>query len=415
MDQKIDKKKNPSKKIALIALPLLLLGFALWSAFDANQKVRIKKERLRIKTVTKGQFEDMALFNAQVHPLNTLQINSIESGSVKKIYAQNGDIVTEGQLLLELYNPNAELGYLTQETAIIEQINNLRNTRIAIKNQQMLLDRDLIEMTYNYNNAERQYSMDTTLYRKGVISKNDYVKSQETYSFQSKQQQNIKVHVKKEQQDRANQLHLINASITKMEESLEQLRQNKENFIVKAPASGLLSSFNPILGKSYNKSELIGKLDMQDGYKLVLAADEYYFNDVAKGQEAHLEMNDSLYPLFIKNIVAEVVNGKFQVELNFKEKAPKSINQGMTVPVKLYLSKEEKSALLLPKGTFYTSSGGQFVFVLTSDSKAVKRSITIGKVNAHFYEVLDGLQEGDRVITSSYNDYKDKDILYLED
>ncbi|MEX0275774.1 MAG: efflux RND transporter periplasmic adaptor subunit [Flavobacteriaceae bacterium] len=323
-------------------------------------------------------------------------------------------MVQKGDLLLELYNPNTELGYLTQETAIIEQINNLRNTRISIKNQQMTLDRDLIKMTYDYNNAARQYRMDTTLYGKGVISKNDYLKSQETYDFQTKQQLNTKKYVEKEQYDRKIQLNLINTSIVKMEESLEQLRANKENFIVRAPESGLLSSYNPILGKSYEKGELIGKLDMLDGYKVLVRADEYYFNLLEKDQEGLVELEEGTYTLTVKNIVAEVVGGKFDVELVFNEGAPKTIKQGMTLPIKVYLSNKKAKALLLPKGAFYQSSGGQFVFVLKDGNTAEKRKVSIGRANAYYYEILSGISEGDRIITSSYEGFKEKDIINLK-
>ena len=353
----------------------------------------------------------MALFNSRVAPLNTIQINTIESGTVKKIYTENGKMIEEGAILLELYNPNTELNYLTQETAIIEQINNLRNTRIAIKNQQMNLDRDLIKISYDYNNAARQYRVDTTLFRKGVIAKNDYLKSEETYKFQTKQQENTKKYVKKEQADRANQLHLINASILRMNQSLEQLRTNKENFIIKAPEAGLLSSYNPILGESFAKGQLIGKIDMLDGYKMVAQADEYYFNSLSEGQEGILEHQGKSHTLVVKRIIAEVINGKFDIELVFKEETPKTIRRGMNLPIKIYQSNKKQKALLLPKGAFYQSSGGQYVFILTNDNKAEKRSVSIGKNNPYYYEIISGLKENDRVITSSYSDYKEKDVL----
>lgn len=413
MDRIIKKKRNPIKKVLLIALPSLLITLVIWSAIAAGKKVTIEKERVTIKEVQLEFFEDMALFNGQVQPLNTQQINTIESGSVRKIHAQNGEQVHEGDLLLELYNPNAELAYLTQETAIIEQINNLRNTRISIKNQQMTLDRDLIEMSYNYNNAERQYNLDTSLYRKGVISKNDYLKSKETFDFQTKQQKNTRIYAEKEQIDRATQLRMINASIDKMEQSLEQLRENKENFIVRAPSTGLLSSFNPLIGKTYDKGQLIGKLDMQDGYKLLVRADEFYFNQLKKGRKATLEYEGEVHQLIVNNVVAEIVNGKFDVELVFKAGIPEKIRQGMTLPIKIFLSNKKEKSLLVPKGSFYQSSGGQYIFVLTDDHTAKKRKITIGKVNAHYYQVLEGLSEGDRVITSSYDDFKQKNILEL--
>ncbi|PCE62795.1 efflux RND transporter periplasmic adaptor subunit [Sediminicola luteus] len=415
MDKIVERKKSPYKKPLLFGgIGAVVLALIVMAAGQKNS-LNIKKDRVTIKSVSYDTFEDMALFNALVEPLNTIQINTLESGTVKRIHTENGKRVEKGEVLLELYNPNTELNYLTQETAIIEQINNLRNTRIAIKNQQMVLDRDLIKMSYEYNNAERQFRMDTTLYRKGVISKNDYLKSKETFDFQTKQQSNTKAHVKKEQQDRDTQLRLINTSIARMEQSLEQLRANKENFIIKAPEAGLLSSYSPVLGESYGKGQLIGKIDMLNGYKLVAQADEFYFNALAEGQEALLEHEGALHKLKVNRVIAEVINGKFEVELVFDGEIPKSIRRGMNLPIKIYQSSNNKKALLLPQGGFYQSSGGQYVFVLTDEGTAEKRAISLGKKNPYYYEVLEGLQEGDRVITSTYADFKEKETINLNE
>ncbi|MCV6629011.1 MAG: HlyD family efflux transporter periplasmic adaptor subunit [Flavobacteriaceae bacterium] len=411
MDKKIEKKKGlPWKKIVYGLVAICLLGLVAMVA-TSKSSFRVEKNRVTIKSVRFDKFEDMALFNGQVQPLKTIQINAVESGTIKKIHTENGKIVEEGDVLLELYNPNTELNYLTRETAMIEQINNLRNTRIAIKNQQMNLDRDMIKLSYEYNNAERQYRLDTTLYRKGVIAKNDFLKSEETFKFQTAQSNSTKENVKREQADRKRQLQLINASIQRMQQSLEHLRSNKENFIIKAPASGLLSSYKPVLGESVQTGSLLGKIDMLDGYKIVAKADEYYYNTLQEGQEAIVEFNGKSSRMIVQRIIAEVINGKFDVELVFEKEAPKGIRRGMNVAVKIYQSNQQKKALMLPKGGFYSSFGGRYVFVLTASNKAEKRSIIIGRSNPYYYEVIEGLKEGDKIITSSYDNYKDKEII----
>jgi HlyD family secretion protein len=234
------------------------------------------------------------------------------------------------------------------------------------------------------------------------------------YRFQKERSGVIKKSVSEEKKSRDVQLSRIDISIGNMQKSLELLRKNKENFVVKAPVDGLLSSFNPLLGESYTQDQPIGKIDVLDGYKLVAKVDEYYISKLNEGIQGRVSVNGSNFDIQLSKVLSEVVNGQFQVELLFKkESLPKSIKRGMSLKTKVFLSNDTK-ALLISKGQFYQSTNGAWVFVVNTDSKAVKRKIVIGRENPFYYEILDGLEEGDKVITSSYDDFKKVDEIHIQ-
>jgi len=413
MDKQIQPKNKTTRKMLIWGIPIVLLASIVFMNLTRKKQVNIKKDTLSIREVIRGDFEDVILFNSRVEPKTTVLLNVIQGGSVSEIFVESGQMVKKGTPLLKVYNPNAELNYLTQETAMIEQINNLRNLRVSIKNQQLGLDQQLLSINNDYRNAKRQYDLDKKLYGKGIIAKNDYQKSEQEYSFQKERNNVIKKRVSEEKMSRDVQLSRINLSLSNMQKSIELLRENKENFTVKAPVDGLLSSFNPILGENYNQGQPIGKMDVLDGFKLVANVDEYYISKLKKGIKGSVAVNGENYEIKISKIYPEVVNGQFTVELLFtKENISENIKRGMSLKSKVFLSGKTK-ALLISKGMFYQSTNGNWVFVLNSDNKAVKRNIKIGRANPFYYEVLEGLQEGDKVITSSYDDYKDVEEINI--
>lgn len=414
MDKQIKTKNKKTKKMLLWGVPTLILVSIILMNLTRKKQVNLKRDTISIREVFKGDFEDVVLFNSTVEPKTSVLVNVIQGGSVSEIFVESGQMIKKGTPLLKVYNPNAELNYLTQETAIVEQINNLRNIRVNIKNQQLSLDQQLLSIDNDFRNAKRQYKLDSTLYGKEVIAKNDYQKTSQEYTFQKERSGVIKKSVSEEKKSRDVQLSRIDISITNMQKSLELLRKNKENFVVKAPVDGLLSSFNPILGESYNQGQPIGKIDVLDGYKLVADVDEYYISKLKEGISGKVAVNTENYDIVLSKVLSEVVNGQFQVELLFKKDSlPRNITRGMSLKTKVFLSNDSK-ALLISKGQFYQSTNGAWVFVLNSDNKAVKRKIKIGRENPFYYEVLEGLQEGDRIITSSYDDYKKVEEINIE-
>ncbi|MEE9407845.1 MAG: RND transporter [Polaribacter sp.] len=414
MDKQIIPKNKKIKKMLLWGLPIAFLLVIILINATRKKQVNLKKDSISIREVKKGDFEDVILFNSRVEPKTSVLVNVIQGGSVSEIFVESGQIIKKGTSLLKVYNPNAELNYLTQETAMVEQINNLRNLRVNIKNQQLSLDQQLLSIDNDFRNANRQYKLDSTLYKKEVIARNDYQKTQQEYKFQKERNGVIKKSVFNEKKSRDNQLSRINTSLENMEKSLELLRKNKENFVVKAPVDGLLSSFNPILGESYNQGQPIGKMDVLDGYKLVANVDEYYISKLQEGILGTVTLNAKNYEVKLSKVFSEIVGGQFKLELNFKQDSLSSVvKRGMSLKTKVFLSGKTE-ALLLSKGLFYQSTNGAWVFVLNSENKAVKRTIKIGRENPFYYEVLEGLQEGDKVITSSYDDYENVEEINIE-
>ncbi len=414
MDTIIKKNRKANWKTLAAAITLCALGLLTFQFMGQKKQASINKDQLTIKKVELDYFEDMALFTGRVEPLNSVLINTLESGTVSGIFVEDGQMVKKGQALMELNNPNTELNYLTQEAIIIEQINNLRNSSIALKNAQFNIEKDLIEIEHNFSTAERQYKLDTSLYASDLISQNDLLSSQGSFEFLEKQHSIVKKSVNKEKIDRASQLSRINKSIKKMEMGLNKIQANRENFIVKAGASGKLSSFKPTIGENYNSGEPIAKIDLLDGYKLITPADEFYISRVSEGQVAELNFGGKKYEMILVKILPEVVDGKFNMEFKFQTEMPENIQRGMNFSIKLYFSDKEKKSLLLPKGGYYQSSGGRFVFVLVNENQAEKRAISFGKSNPYFFEITDGLKENDQVITSSYENYLTMEMLNLK-
>ncbi|MDD7915958.1 efflux RND transporter periplasmic adaptor subunit [Polaribacter ponticola] len=406
MDKQIKPKNRKTKKMLIWVIPSFLLIAVVLMNATRKKQVNLKKDSISIREVIKGDFEDVVLFNSTVEPKTSVLVNVIQGGSVSEIFVESGQIIKKGTPLLKVYNPNAELNYLTQETAMIEQINNLRNLRVSIKNQQLSLDQQLLSIDNDFRNAKRQYLLDSTLYKKEVVARNDYQITAQEYKFQKERSGVIKKSVSEEKKSRDLQLSSIDSSLSNMEKSLQLLRKNKENFTVKAPVSGMLSSFNPILGESYNQGQPIGKMDVLDGYKLVANVDEYYISKLREGISGTVSLNAKNYKIKLSKVFPEIVNGQFKLELIFEQDSLSSaVKRGMSLKTKMFLSGKQK-ALLLPKGLFYQSTNGKWIFVLNSDNKAVKRNIKIGRENPFYYEVTEGLQEGDKIITSSYDDYK---------
>ncbi|WP_432672921.1 efflux RND transporter periplasmic adaptor subunit [Flavobacterium sp. SM2513] len=407
------KRKNNKKKYVLIALPIILvLGYFISTSLTKKRSLNVNKAEISIKTVEEGFFEDFILFQAKVTPLNSMLVNVIEGGAVQEIFVSNGDRVVQGQPLVRLYNPNTELAYMQQETSIIEQINNLNKAKLDLRNQELNLAKDLISIEHDFVDAKNLFDLNQKLFEQEILSKNEWQKTQENFRFQKERMDIIKQSVKKEKQANQMQIGQLNQSIEIMNRSLSILRKNKNNFLITAPLSGRLSSFEPILGKTYLQGNSIGTIDVMKGYKLVADVDEFYLDRVSEGQSGSVEFNGKTVEVQIIKVIPEIKGGRFMVELNFVKDENLELNQGLTFGVRINLS-EKKKTTLLSKGSFYQDTSGKWIFIV-KDNQAVRRAIVLGRENPLYYEVVEGLKEGEQVITSSYADYKNIEVLRLE-
>ena len=413
MDTIIQKKRFPSKRLIMIASAVVaVVAMAMLSSSFGLFSYSISKQKLIIKDVDFGVFEDFISASATVEPINTVLVNVIEGGMVQEILCEDGAMVEKGQQLARIVNPNVSLNYMTQETSIVEQMNNLRNTQLIIENTQRDLNDKLFLQEKEYFEAERQYKMDTMLYRKGVIARNEYLKTVENYNYQQKRTKLIRNGVEKEIVNRESQLERVKTSITLMERNLEILRENRSNFIVKAPIAGRLSSFNPVLGQNFQSGQSMGKIDVLSGFMVRSTINEYYLSKVKEGMQAHIIVQGERFPLIVSKVIPEVVNGQFQVDFTFVDQQPENITRGQAIQIRIELS-DKAEVVRLPKGAFNDATGGKWIFVVDGN-RAYRREIQLGRSNPSYYEVIDGLQKGEKVIVSSYSSFKDKDEIVIE-
>ena len=412
MDTIINRKTN-KKKYLIIALPVfLILGYFIFTSITKKRSLNVRFAEISIKTVEDGFFEDFLVFQARVEPLNSMLVNIIEGGAVQEIFVGNGDVVSEGQPLARLYNPNTELSYMQQETSIIEQINNLNKAKLDLRNQELNLSKDLVAIEHDFLDAKNLYDLNKNLFQQEIISKNEWQVTQENLRFQKERMSIIKQSVTKAKQANNVQIGQINSSVAIMDKSLLVLRQNKKNFLVVAPVSGRLSSFEPILGKTYVQGVSIGTIDVMKGYKLVADVDEFYLDKIKVNQKGTVEFNGKNLNVQIVKIIKEIKGGQFQVEVNFDSTENIDLQQGLSFSVRLNLSEKTKTKLL-SKGSFSQETAGKWIFVVNGNT-AERRIIKLGRENPLYFEVLDGLKVGEKVVTSSYKDYTDVEVLDME-
>ncbi|WP_404985459.1 efflux RND transporter periplasmic adaptor subunit [Chryseobacterium sp. M5] len=412
MDTKIVKKKSKLKLILIIivsALAVLIFG---WYFLNQKKTFNVKLEDIQTDVVTKGKFEDMLMVTAQTQSLNSSLVNVLEGGAVKEIFAEDGQMLTKGQPIARVYNPNTEFNYLNQETGIMQQISQMRSSLLELKNQEFNQDKELLQSQNDYNTALQAYNLQKRLYDAEIGKKTDYDMALQNLNYQKQRKQIVEKGSANEKISRNSQFAAINNSIDQMEKSLDILRSNKNNFLIMAPVSGRLSSFNISLGQNLTTGESIGKIDLMGGYKLIAKVDEYYINKLQVGIKGSLESNAEQYEVIISKILPEVKDGQFSVELNFIDAKIENLKIGMTFGVKLKLSADTQS-MMIPKGNFYKDTNGKWIFVL-KNNKAEKRDISLGRENPMYYEVVSGLKAGETVITSDYSELKKYEILDIK-
>lgn len=403
MDRALPHKNKKKIKILFVSAGIPVLLLATYFTFFRQVVLNVSANDIRIREVAEGSFEEYISFQGQVEPLHSMLVNIAEGGAVQEIYVENGALVEKGKPLARLYNPNTEFNYLSQETAIIEQMNNLNVAKLNIRSQELNLIKDLNSIEHDYKDAELLYELHKKLYEQEVLSKSDWDKTKEAYRYQQQRKNLMEESLEKEKQTNLLQLQQVNQALGVMNQSLQKLRENKENFLLMAPISGRLSSFEALLGKTYQGGESIGKIDLLKGYKLVAQVDEFYLDKVEEGQFGQVDLKGEITRVELKKILPEVKNGRFEVQLEFVTDKELKLQEGTSYGVKLFLSgKEEK--LLLPKGNFYADTKGEWVYVLKGD-KAERRTIELGRENPAYYEVISGLEKGEQVIVSDYRNF----------
>jgi len=414
MDKRIEKKTWSQKKIITLVGIVAFMIIAFFGFKSLNKKVyNVDASRLTIKKVIEGNFQDVILIDGDIEPINLVLVNTLEGGTVEEIFIEDGIYIEKGTPILRLSNPAVTLGYMNQETAIIEQVNNLRNLKLSLQKDQRNLAEALIDSENSLAEITRSFKVDSVLYSKDIIAKNDFIDQKESYKYLKNKRDFMDKNVKKSSTDNKIQIQQINKSIAMMQRNLVMIHQNIEKMLVRAPISGMLSSFDPVIGESYNRNQTVAKIDVQSGFKIKGAVNEYYLSSVKPGQLARFSFNGKLVELKVKKVLPEVINRNFEIELLFVNEVPEDVTIGQNVQVRLELSKAQKS-IMIPRGNFFQSSGGQYVFVIDGNGSAHKRYIKLGNQNPSFYQVLEGLSAGEEFITSSYEAYKNYETIKIK-
>lgn len=416
MDKIIEKKTGWRVAFTKKALPwwlgALLMVFVVYLIVRPNNKtLRVDKDTVTISNVVMGEFNDYIRISGRVQPMTTIQLSPQEGGIVEKILIEEGSPVKAGDAILILSNDNLDLQILNSEAELAEKENILRNTQIQMEQQKLDVRQNVLEYGTQVDRLKRAYEQQKALYEDKLIAKEDYLKAEEDYKLALQKYDLIRERSKQDSLYRGTQIDRMEESLENMQLNMSMIRRRKSNLIVKAPIDGELGLLDVVLGQSIAAGTKIGQINSVGTYKVEAQIDEHYIDRVIAGLEATFERQGETYSTVIRKVYPEVRDGKFKADFKFDGEQPGGIRPGQTYYLNLQLGQPEET-VIIPRGTFYQRTGGKWIYVVNKDgSKAVKREIRIGRQNPQYYEVLEGLGPGEKVITSGYDTYGDSDVL----
>jgi HlyD family secretion protein len=414
MDRPVARRGLPARlKIGFGILMLAALSAAAWLMAPGANSQSVDAGRLTISTVERGTFDDFLPLRARVTPSLTVYLDAVEGGRVERILVEDGAMVQQGQLLAVLSNSDLQLNLLARQTEVTQQINSMRSQELALSQTRLANERAVIEADLAAATARRQYEVQRPLAERGFVAGRAIADSRDEYEAARRRSAVIRRQRATDEQLQSQQLAQLRASAQSLNSSLGLARANLEALNLRAPVSGQLTAFDIQVGQSLQRGVRLGQIDSAGRNKLVAQVDEYYLGRVAEGQSATAEIGGQRYDMRVAKIHPQVQNGAFSIDLAFVEATPGELQRGQTVQVRLALG-DPAPALLIPRGAFYTETGGNWVFVVTPDGRsAVRRQVRLGRRNANYIEVLEGLDAGERVITSPYTGFAERDRLEL--
>ena len=415
MDKIIEKKKGIRLMFTKKALPYwggaLLLAFVLWLVFrDNSSTLRVDSDSLTIGEVTGGEFNDYIRISGQVQPMTTIQLSPMEGGIVQEIVTEEGSKVKAGDVILRLSNDNLDLQILNSEAELAEKENILRNTLISMEQQKLSLRQDRLQLQTEVARMKRKYLQNKALYEEKLISREEYLTAKEDYELAAGKLELVIDRAVQDSLYRSVEIKQMQESLDNMRMNMQMIRRRKDNLSIKAPIDGELGLLDVVLGQSVASGSRIGQINNLDSYKIEAQIDEHYIDRVFAGLGATFQRQSDSYGAVIRKVYPEVREGKFKADFKFDGEVPDNIRSGQTYYLNLQLGQPE-NAVLIPRGSFYQKTGGKWIFVLSGEGKAVRREIRIGRQNPQFYEVLEGLEPGEKVITSGYDRFGDNEVL----
>jgi HlyD family secretion protein len=416
MDRKIEKKNWTLKKIGAILGGTVLLGGIIYQIGFADHRstMNVEKDRLSIATVSKGEFTDYILVSGQIEPARTVFLDAIEGGMVNQVIRESGALLKKGDTILVLNNSNLQLDVMQRETMLYEQINNLRQTRLLLDQNDLSQQGQLAEIDYQISLLKPQYERFKELHEKKLVSDREFEEVKEQYEYNLKRRKLTYTSYRNDSIARSFQLSQLRQSEGRMNASLNGVGNILNNLVITAPIAGQLATPQQLeIGQAINPGQRYGQIDILDEFKVRVPIDELYLPRIGQGLRGKFTLSGQDYELEISKIYPTITNGRFEVDMVFTGENPAGIRRGQSVRIRLELGQSEQS-LLLPTGGFFKDTGGNWVFVLNAAGNAEKRTIRLGRKNPEFYEVLEGLVEGERVIVSGYENFGNNEVLELK-
>ncbi len=416
MDRIIEQQKGFKRVFTKKALPYwavaLFVAFVIYLIARPNDKtLRVDRETLMISEAQKGEFNDYIRISGRVQPMTTIQLSPQEGGIVQEILIEEGSEVKAGDAILILSNDNLDMQILNSEAELAEKENILRNTQIQMEQQKLDVNQSVLEYGIQVDRLKRAYEQQKSLYEEKLIAREDYLKAEEDYRLAQQKYELIRERSKQDSLYRGTQLDRMEESLDNMVLNMQMIRKRKSNLIVKAPIDGELGLLDVVLGQSITSGTKIGQINSVGTYKVEAQIDEHYIDRVVAGLEATFERQGEKYSTSIRKVYPEVREGKFKADFKFEGEQPDNIRAGQTYYLNLQLGQPEE-AVIIPRGSFYQKTGGKWVYVVNKEgTMAVKREIRLGRQNPQYYEVLEGLEPGEKVITSGYDTFGDSDVL----
>ena len=420
MDKVIEKKKGISRAFTRKALPwwgaAIALALTIWLIVRPDQSVlRVDSATLRFSDVVSGEFNDYIRISGQVQPMTTIQLSPLEGGVVEEIMKEEGRHVRKGDEILRLSNQNLDMQILNSEAELAEKENLLRNTMISMEQQKLSVRQERMQLQIDVRRAKRAYEQQKALYEDRLVAKEEWLKAEEDYTLAKDK---LELVTEREIQDslyRSVQIDQMETSLESMKLNMQMIRKRKDDLTITSPIDGELGLLDAVLGESISAGSRIGQINDLSSYKIEAQIDEHYIDRVTEGLAADFERQGETFHAVIRKVYPEVRDGKFKADFKLTGRQPDNMRTGQTCYLNLQLGQPEE-AVMIERGTFYQQTGGRWIYVVSPDgSRAEKREIRIGRQNPQYYEVLDGLEPGEKVIVSGYDNFGDNDVLLFKD
>ena len=416
MDRVIEKKKWSTKRLLTIGgvVAVIALIAASYYFTSGKSKLNVDTDRITISEINKGTFQEFIPVNGIVLPLTTIYLDAVEGGRVEEKYVDDGSIMKKGQPILRLSNTDLQLGLVTQQTNVYNLLTQMQISKNAAQQNTVSKLNQMTDVESQLKEAERIYNLDKKLFAQNAIGSQEFQKAQNDYNYYLQKNQLTNKILQQDSSSNEQQVTQARQLFEGSQNALNVMKQKVGDLVVRAPIDGQLTSLDAEIGQSKNKGDQLGQIDVLSGFKVRVDIDEHYISRIFIGLKGNFDFNNKTYNLEIKKVYTQVTNGRFQVDMEFIGDVPQGIRRGQTLQIRLALS-DETQAILLPKGGFYQQTGGNWIFKVSADGKtAYKVDIQLGRQNPDYYEVLSGLKPGDKVVTSSYENYGTMQELVLK-